>query len=150
MVLYIIGPIVKRKTGRNIRLEREKRITSVDGKIGGRQEFIMVDRIQVEKEMFILIIEAKKSGTGEAMKQCLLSLKDGWNTNGQGDMFGFVTSGKNWQMIRYNGTSFVMTEEFTALFRTMEQSKKRWMDNHSHAYISHWLMEGLLRRTWKM
>jgi len=27
--------------------------------------------------------------------------------------------------------SFVMTEEFTTLFRTMEHSQKRWIDNYS-------------------
>ncbi|KAF8453423.1 hypothetical protein BGX38DRAFT_1298016 [Terfezia claveryi] len=123
LVLYTIGPILsdfKRKTRRKIRLEREKEIISVDEKTGGMEEFVVMDRIQVAEEKFVLIIEAKKSGTGEAIKQCLLSLKDAWDNNG-----------KQWQMIRYDGTSFVVTEEFTTLFRTMEQKKKRWIDNHS-------------------
>ncbi|RPB18614.1 hypothetical protein L211DRAFT_815272, partial [Terfezia boudieri ATCC MYA-4762] len=134
LVLYVIGPILsdfKRKTRRNIRLEREKQIISVDDITGGMDEFVVIDRIEVSEEKFVLIIEAKKSNTGEAIKQCLLSLKDAWDNNGQGEVFGFITTGRHWQMARYDGISFVMTEEFTALFRTMEHSQKRWIDNYS-------------------
>ncbi|KAF8439592.1 hypothetical protein BDZ91DRAFT_755703 [Kalaharituber pfeilii] len=134
LVLYMIGPILsdfKRRMGRNIRLEREKEIISVDEETGGREEFVVMDRIEVTEERFVLIIEAKKSGTGEAMKQCLLSLKDARDNNGPGEVFGFVTTGKQWQMIRYDGTSFVVTEEFAALFGTMEVNEKRWIDNYS-------------------
>ncbi|KAF8423832.1 hypothetical protein EV426DRAFT_717254 [Tirmania nivea] len=98
----------------------EKEIISMDEKTGEMEEFIVMDRIQVAEERFVRIIEAKNSSTGEVIKQCLLSLKEAWDYNGQGEVFGFVTTGKHWQMIRYNGKSFVVIEEFTASFRTME------------------------------
>ncbi|KAI5839541.1 hypothetical protein DFP73DRAFT_561263 [Morchella snyderi] len=134
LVLYIIGPIVtefKRKTGRNVRLRREKEIISTDNETGGMEEFVVMDRISVEDNRFVVIMEAKKVALGEGMKQCLLSLKDARDNNGGGEVYGFVTTGSQWQMIRYDGTSFISTEEFTVLFRTMGTAKERWMNDYS-------------------
>lgn len=79
LVLYTIGPIlsgVRRYTGRNIRLRREKEIVSTDSETGGKQEFVFIDLISVMERNFVLAIEAKRSSLREAMKQCLLSMKD--------------------------------------------------------------------------
>ncbi|RPB19668.1 hypothetical protein L211DRAFT_793639, partial [Terfezia boudieri ATCC MYA-4762] len=64
-----IDPILsnfKRKTRRNIWLEHEKEIISVDEKTGGMEEFVVMDRIQVAEEKFVLIIEAKKRRSNNA------------------------------------------------------------------------------------
>ncbi|KAI5800494.1 hypothetical protein FPQ18DRAFT_301119 [Pyronema domesticum] len=86
-----------------------------------------MDRISVGEEKFILIIETKKSSTGEALKQCLLSLKDARDNSGEGEVYGFVTTGEQWQMIRHDGTSFTMTNKVMATFGTMEEEKEKWM-----------------------
>lgn len=76
LVLYTIGPILTDfilKTGRNsIQLLREK------------EEFVIMDLISVKESNYVLIIEAKKASLGDAMKQCLLSMKDARDNNGGG------------------------------------------------------------------
>lgn len=92
LVLYTILSDFRHKTGRKIRLEREKEIIAADNKTGG-EESVVMDRISVTKEKFVLIIEGKRSSVEEAMKQYLLSLKDARDRNRDGVVYGFVTTG---------------------------------------------------------
>ncbi|KAF8416250.1 hypothetical protein EV426DRAFT_721862 [Tirmania nivea] len=136
LVLIIVLPIVtdsKRKTGRDIRLTREKKIVSTDNTFVGEQEFVVMDRIKITEQKFVCIMEGKRVSTGEGVKQCLLALKDGWENNNLKDSFlyGFVTTGEHREVYRYNGTSFVVTEKFSVLFRGMDKDKKRWVENYT-------------------
>ena len=101
--------------GCKLRLEREKEIISTDGEM-------IIDRISVTEEKFVMIIEGKRGAMGEAMQQCLLSLKDAGD--GGGEVYGFVTTGDSWRMIRYDG-AFRMTEKMDTLFDTMDEDKQR-------------------------
>lgn len=56
-------------------LLREKEVLSRDGETSGYEEFVVVDTITVLEEMFVFVIEARRSSLGEAMKQCLLAMK---------------------------------------------------------------------------
>lgn len=47
-------------------MEHEKEIISVDEKTGGMEEFVVMDRIQVAEEKFVLIIEAKERRSSNA------------------------------------------------------------------------------------
>lgn len=38
-------------------------------------------------------------------------------------LYGFVTIGEDWEMLRYDGTSFSVAEELVALFGGMERKK---------------------------
>ena len=91
------------------------------------------NRISVTERKFVLIVEGKRSSTGEGRKQCLLAMKDAWDNNGfqDGFLYGFVTTGEQWQMFRYDGTSFSVTEKLSVIFETMERDKKKWIDNYS-------------------
>jgi len=42
------------------------------------------------------------------IKQCFLSRKDMSDNNGEGEVYGLVTTGKGWQMLKYDGVSFKM------------------------------------------
>ncbi|KAI5839542.1 hypothetical protein DFP73DRAFT_208344 [Morchella snyderi] len=146
LVFATIVPIIaafRRTTGRNnIRLEREKQIISTDSVTAGYEEFVLVDRVSVEAERYILIIEAKKASLGEAMKQCLLALKDAKDNNGGGVVFGFITTGESWRMISYDGT-FQMTNKIHVLFDDMGGEIELWMKDFSvlvdcmYAALSH-------------
>ena len=113
-----------------MRLEREKAIISTDKETGGEEEFVVVDRISVGEEGFVIIIEGKQGTSGEALKQCLLSLKDARDQNSGGAVYGFITTGEFWRMLRYDGT-FQMTNKMEVLFDTMEEEKGRWMKENS-------------------
>jgi len=66
------------------------------------------------------------------MKQCLLVMKDMHESNSdQGTIYGFVTTGKIWRMITYDGRSFQKSEGMMVLFHTMDSDKQRWMDGYS-------------------
>ncbi|KAF8533426.1 hypothetical protein BDD12DRAFT_487215 [Trichophaea hybrida] len=106
LVYAIISPILDDficSTGRNnVQLLREKEVVSTDGQTGSTEEFVVVDLISVKEEKFILIVEAKRSSLEQAMKQCLLAMKDMRNSNGEGKVYGFVTTGEQWQMLEYD------------------------------------------------
>lgn len=104
--------------GRKLRLHREKTITAVDGKMGGFQEFVTIDMIGVGDQKYVFVVEAKKSSVGEAKIQCLLPMKDMQSNNGGGVVFGFVTSGQQWQMIRFDDENYTQTNTFDVLFHT--------------------------------
>ena len=77
LVVYIIGPILAgfwQKTGRHVRLHREKEIVAVDNEMGGKEEFVIVDLVDVGMEGFVLIVEGERSSLGQAKRQYLLSL----------------------------------------------------------------------------
>ena len=87
-----------------------------------------MDLIEVDIEKFIFVVEAKRSSLGQAMKQCLLAMKDMHDNNRGG---GFVTTGMSWRMIRYDGRSFQKSEEMIILFDAMGLYPQRWMDGYS-------------------
>ena len=138
LVYGIIGPVLAsfiRITGRkSIQLWREKEIISVDGETGGTEEFVMVDLVSVTKERFVLIVEAKSSSLGQAMRQCLVAMKDMGDKNADGGiLYGFITTGESWRMLQYDGTSFKMTRKIEVLFEGMgeENEKETWMRDYS-------------------
>ena len=46
-------------------------------------------------------------------------------------MYGCVTTGDSWRMLRYDGTLFQVTDQFGAIFETMQNIKVRWMGDRS-------------------
>ncbi|KAG0635650.1 hypothetical protein HOY80DRAFT_981146, partial [Tuber brumale] len=134
LVFAILAPIVsdfRERTGRNIFLRREKEITAPDSKTYGYQEFVLVDLIGLEREKYVFVVEAKKSSLGEAKRQCLLAMKDMGDRNGGGVVYGFVTTGEQWQMLRYDGAVFTQTINFLVMAENMQQDKERWMKEAS-------------------
>ncbi|KAF8538993.1 hypothetical protein BDD12DRAFT_883625 [Trichophaea hybrida] len=93
------------RTGRDIRLLREKEIVSMEFETGDTEEFVVVDLISVTEEKFVLVIEARRSSLRQAMKQCLLSMKDMRDVNDGGEVYGFVRTGETWRMLKYDGKS---------------------------------------------
>ncbi|CUS06897.1 unnamed protein product [Tuber aestivum] len=134
LVLLIILPILtafRRETGCDLCLQREKEIIAVDSETGGYQEFVVMDFIGLVDQKFVFVVEAMKSSVGQAKRQCLLAMKDMGDNNGGGVVHGFVTTGDQWQMIRYDGTAFTQTEHFQVMFPTMGREKGRWMKEAS-------------------
>ncbi|KAG0638807.1 hypothetical protein HOY80DRAFT_965850 [Tuber brumale] len=135
LVFAILAPIVtdfRRKTGRDICLLREKQIISVDWMTYGYEEFVLVDLIGMKgHQKFVFVMGAKKSSLGEAKRQCLLAMKDIGDRNGGGVVYGFVTTGEQWQMLRYDGAAFTQTIKFLVLSQNMRQEKETWMKEAS-------------------
>ncbi|KAF8475916.1 hypothetical protein BDZ91DRAFT_710578, partial [Kalaharituber pfeilii] len=106
LVYATISPILAdfiRITGHDtMRLWSEKELIARDGETGGMQDFVVVDVISVTEETYVLVVEAKRSFVGKAMRQCLLAMKDMRDNNGKGTVYGFTTTGVSWQMIIYD------------------------------------------------
>lgn len=119
------------KLGRKIRLRREKKITAVDGKYGGLEELVTVDLIGVGKTKFIFVMEAKRTTVAEAKIQYLFAMLDMGAINSGGVVYGFITTGYHWQMIRYQGGHFTQTNIFDVMFHTMRQKEKTWLEDCS-------------------
>ena len=134
LVYAIISPILGsfiHMTGRkSIQLRREKEIVSTGGETGGAEEFVMVDLVSIT-EKFLLIVEAKSTSLGQAMKQCLLAMKDIGDNNTDGKVYGFVTTGESWRMLSYDGVSFKLTDRMDVIFRAIDREKEKWMKSYS-------------------
>lgn len=50
-------------------------------------------------------------------------------------LYGFVTAGEDWKMIRYDGSIFEMTDKFTVVFHTMGERKERWLAEYSMVVV---------------
>lgn len=100
---------------------------SKDLETGGREEFDVLDMISVTEKNYVLVIEAKRSSYPEAMKQCLLSMKDIRDNNGASQVYGFTTFGEGWRMFSYDGKTFRVTRKMYILFEGMEDEKERWI-----------------------
>jgi hypothetical protein len=88
------------------------------------EEFIVMDFVSLRKKNLVLIVEAKMVPLGEVRKQCFLSMKDMRDNNGEGTVYGFITTGDSWRMASYDGT-FQMSEKMEILFDTMDDDKER-------------------------
>ncbi|KAF8470077.1 hypothetical protein BDZ91DRAFT_761385 [Kalaharituber pfeilii] len=128
LVYAIVSPILEYFTHktkrRGVQLRSKKEIVSQENQTGGAEESVtIVDLIELESENFMLIVEAKRSSLGQAFKQCVLAMKDMHGINGSGEVYGFVTTGKIWQMLKYDGDSFQLSEEMLVLFSRVRRVK---------------------------
>ena len=128
--LYPILACIKDKTTRSLYLTREKEITSMDSQVSGKEEFVVMDWVSVGERKYVAIVEAKKSSLGEARKQCFLAMRDSWDYNGGGTIYGFITMGDSWRMVSYDG-KFTISEKIELIFDSMAIDKARWMLHYS-------------------
>ena len=84
-----------------------------------------MDLIDVGVGGVIIMVEGKSSSLGQAERQCLLSLKDMRENNGEGEVYGFTTTGESWRMFRYDGISFCKTEKMDVIDE--DTGKERWI-----------------------
>ncbi|KAG0639089.1 hypothetical protein HOY80DRAFT_1001257 [Tuber brumale] len=134
LVYATIVPIivnVSDRTRSTLLLHREREVVATDSSTRGYEEFVVIDRISLREERFVFVIEAKRSSLAQALKQCLLAVKDMGDNNGGGVVYGFITTGSVWQMMTYDGKSWRLTEQFLSLFPRMGTDKERWIRDYS-------------------
>jgi len=130
VVLFTILPILtafRYEVRRNIYLQRDREIIAEDKKMGGFQEFVGIDIVGPGQRKFVFIIEATNSLVGQAKRKCLLALKDIGDNNCGGIVYGFVTTAEQWQVIRYDGTTFTQSHHFQVMFQGMKDRRDIWM-----------------------
>jgi len=137
LVYAIISPILNDficKTGRDtVYLERERGVAFVECNSEGYEVVVVVDKIFVTKERYILVIEAQTEvSLSAAVGPCLLTLKDMHDDSGTGGIvYGFVTTGDTWRMLSYDGRVPKMTNRIGVVFDTMARDKEKWMKEFS-------------------
>ncbi|KAG0643083.1 hypothetical protein HOY80DRAFT_1034624 [Tuber brumale] len=128
--IYPIVALFTCETDRKLRLSREKEIPTIDSSTSGVEEFVVMDYISCDQMKYVLVVEAKMAALEEAIKQCLLSLKDMRDCNGGGTVYGFLTMGDSRRMISCDGT-FTLSNKLELLFDNMQENKKEWTANYS-------------------
>ena len=121
LVAIILLPIViafRRETGRKLHLQREL-------------DTISTNFIGIKGHKFVFVAEAAKSSIGQAKRGCMLTLKEMGDNNPGGVIYGLVTSGDVWQIIRYQREIFTQTNSIQVAFRTMEHDKAKWLKESS-------------------
>ena len=96
----------------------------MDGVTGGMKKFVVIGRIAAVEDKSVLVIEAKRTSIGQAMKQIVLSFKDVRDYNQAGTVYGFVTTGQHWKMLSCDGALFQTTREFMAVSDGTEEDKE--------------------------
>lgn len=65
------------------------------------EDFVTMDYNSISDKRSVLVVEAKRSDISQTVNQCLLSIKDMWDTNRAGEVYGFTTTGDDWRMFSY-------------------------------------------------
>lgn len=113
-------------------LSREKEIISKDEQVGGNMEFMMIQMITVGTTRYVLVIEAKRDSLGKGLVQLLLALKSMWELNNDhNSVYGFVTTGVNWQLVVHDGQTWKLSEPSALLVGNMETKEARWLNNNT-------------------
>ena len=113
-------------------LSREKQIISKDEQFGENMEFVIFQVINDESTRYVLVVEAKCDSLGKGLTQLLLGLKSTWDINNdQKSVYGFVTTGINWQLVTYDGQTWKLSESSTVLLGNMEKQEDRWLKNNT-------------------
>jgi hypothetical protein len=131
-VMRVIVSDYKVETNReDMFLTREKEIVSIDEETGGNIEFILIDTVSVSKDIYLIVVESKRDSLGKGIIQCLLSLKDMYDVNNDNkSVYGFVTTGIDWKLIKYDGL-FTISDKMTLLFSRMSDRKEEWLQRCS-------------------
>ena len=65
---------------------------------------MFIDTVSVVGDRYLIVVEAKRDSLGKGLIQCLLSLKDMYDVNNdKKSVYGFITTGVDWQLIKYDG-----------------------------------------------
>ncbi len=133
LILQAMVSHCKRTMNRDdLKLSREKQIISKDEQVGGNMEFIIIQKINVRNTRSVLVVEAKRDLLGKGLIQLLLALKSIWDINNDKKMvYGFLTTGINWQLVTYDGKTWTLSEPSTTLFGNMGQQEDRWLNNNT-------------------
>ena len=124
VIMPTIAEFILETGHEHIRLQGERDIISLYEQTGSRADIVSMDVMLSKEQMFIFIVEAKRLSLGQGMIQCLAAVKDGWYLNGGGIVYGFVTTGKYWQMLVYDST-LQITEEMSVLFPSIGKNRVR-------------------------
>ena len=125
LVASILLPILaafRHETGRSVRLQRG------DRKVG---DTISANFIGYGDRRLVFIVEAAQPSIWPAKRACMLALKEIGDNNPGGIVYGLVTSGDAWQIIRYQREIFTQTDPVQVVFRTMERDKAKWLKESS-------------------
>ncbi|CAF1262119.1 unnamed protein product [Rotaria sordida] len=95
-------------------------------------EFVIVETTDVENSRYLLVLEPKSGPLEKGLTQLLLILKSIWDINNDKKIvYGFLTTGINWQLITYDGESWKLSESSIVLLENMEKQEDRWLKNNT-------------------
>ena len=58
-------------------------------------------------------------------------MKDMRANNGDGKVYGFVTTGETWQMLEYDSALLRSSESIMMIFDSMDEDKQSWLNRSS-------------------
>ena len=126
-MLWYMPPIlrdsIRRTEEENTAVQGKADCCHTDDETSGLEEFVVVDLISDGRKICFRY-GWKEKFSGKAMRQCLLAVKDRRENNGDGKVYGFVTTGELLQMIEYDGKSCQMAYSRNVVFGIMDSKKE--------------------------
>jgi hypothetical protein len=121
-----------------------------DGKISAEVSFSAAAENRrltslVGNTRYVLVIEVKRDSLGKGLVQLLLALKSMWEVNNdQKPVYGFVTTGIEWQLVTYDGQTWKLSERSTVLLPNMAKEDDRWLKKNSQIlYVIHSILSSI-------
>ena len=92
----------------------------------------MMQMINVDTICYVLVVEVKRDSLGKGLVQLLLALKSVWEINNdQKLVYGFVTTGIDWQLVAHDGQTWKLSEPSALLVGNMHKNEERWLNKNT-------------------
>ncbi len=84
--------------------------------------------IIIDQGPYVLVVEVKRDSVGKGLTPLLLALKSMWDINNDKKLvYGFVTTGIDWQLVTYDGHAWKLSEPYTVVIANMRNQEDRWL-----------------------
>ncbi|CAF4716388.1 unnamed protein product [Rotaria sp. Silwood1] len=134
IILQVIVSYFKRTMKRNdLMLLRKQQIPSKNKQFDKNMEYVIVQTTNnVENNRYLLVVEPKSGSLEKRLIQLLWILKSTWDINNDNKIvYGFLTTGINWQLIIYDGKSWKFSKPSSVLFENMEEQEDQWLQKNT-------------------
>jgi hypothetical protein len=132
IIVPVLHQYQKQYINREIELRKQKYILSDDKEFGGFEELVIIELVDDATERILFIIEAKPVEVITGLKQCTLAMKNIYDMRTDDvPVYGFISTGTRWTLLRYDGDIFTMSEEINTIFPTISSDKTKWMKDCS-------------------
>lgn len=122
-----------KSSGLVLKLLREKQTFISKNQFRGITEFVVAtDTVTTKDRRYLIVIETKRGYLEHGIAQCLLALKNAFESNGSNKpVYGFITTFTDWRLLIMDKDGFRISGRKTFFLRTYIDNEEYWLRNGS-------------------